>query len=89
MKLRGKQVTAARNLLGITQAELAGAAGIATHTLFNFEAGLTEPRNESLNKIQAELERRGIEFTNSDGMGVRLVFAKAEEAARVEKDSAR
>ena len=82
MKLRGKQVTAARDLLGITQAELAEAAGLATQTIFNFEAGKTEPQASNLKKIQAELERRGIEFSNSDGMGVRLIFAKAEQAAR-------
>lgn len=82
MKLRGRQVTAARDLLGITQAELAAAAGLATQTIFNFEAGKTEPQAGNLKKIQVELERRGIEFSNSDGMGVRLVFAKAEQAAR-------
>lgn len=81
MKLRGRQVTAARDLLGITQAELAEATGLATQTIFNFEAGKTEPQASNLKKIQAELERRGIEFSNSDGMGVRLIFAKAERAA--------
>ena len=88
MKLRGRQVTAARDLLGITQAELAEATGLATQTIFNFEAGKTEPQSSNLKKIQAELERRGIEFSNSDGMGVRLIFAKAERAAsgRTEAD---
>lgn len=88
MKIRGKQVTAARDLLGITQAELAEAAGVSRLTVFSFEAGQTEPRRENLKKIQSELERRGIEFTNSDGMGVRLVFAKAAEAARGSKGTA-
>ena len=82
MKLTGKQVTAARNLLGITQAQLAAASGVATQTVFHFEAGHTEPRRASLAQIKAELERRGIEFTNGDGIGVRLNFAKAEAAAR-------
>jgi transcriptional regulator with XRE-family HTH domain len=88
MKLRGKQVTAARDLLGITQAELAEAAGVSRLTVFGFESGQTEPRRENLQKIQAELERRGIEFSNSDGMGVRLIFAKAAEAARGSQDGA-
>ena len=84
MKISGKQVTAARNLLGITQAELAAAADIATKTVVRFEAGQAEPQRRSLDKIQAELERRGIEFLNSTGIGVRLNFAKAAEAARSE-----
>jgi hypothetical protein len=35
-----------------------------------------------LAKIAAELERRGIEFTNGGGIGVRLDHAKAAEFAR-------
>jgi len=35
-----------------------------------------------MQKLVAELERRGIEFTNGDGAGVRINFAKAAEFAR-------
>ena len=77
MKLAGKQVTAARDLLGLTQAELADAVGVERKAIARFEAGLAEPYARNLAKIQAELERRGIEFTNGDGIGVRLNFAKA------------
>lgn len=83
MKISGKQVSAARELLGITQEELAAASGVSARTLLRFETGLAEPYRETLNKIQAELERRGIEFTNGSGMGVRLDFAKAEAASRL------
>ena len=79
MRIRGKQIAAARELLGITQEELATAAGVGRQTIARFESGLADPRPESINKIQVELERRGIEFSNGDGMGVRLNFAKAEE----------
>ncbi len=89
MKISGKQVTAARNLLGITQAELAAAADVATKTVVRFEAGQAEPQQRSLSKIQTELERRGIEFLNSTGIGVRLNFDKAADAARGEKSADR
>ena len=82
MKISGKQVKAARDLLGITQAELAEAAGVSLQTIFRFEAGKAEPYASSLEKIVGELERRGIEFTNGDGIGVRLVSRKAAEYAR-------
>lgn len=89
MKLSGSQVTAARGLLKITQAELATAAGVAEITIFRFEAGQAEPQRANLEKIRAELERRGIEFTNGDsppstgnGIGVRLNYDKASEFAR-------
>ena len=42
-----------------------------------------KPQRANLEKIQAELERRGIEFTNGDGIGVRLNFQKAAEFARL------
>lgn len=67
-------------MLGITQAELAEAIGLERKTIARFEAGLGEPWASNRDKIQAELERRGIEFTNSDGIGVRLNFAKAKAA---------
>lgn len=77
----GKQVTAARNLLGISQAELATAIGIAQPTLARFESGASAPYKSTLDKLRIELERRGIEFTNGSGIGVRLDFAKAEAAS--------
>lgn len=83
MRISGRQVTAARDLLGITQAELAEAAGVAQVTIARFEASMATPYSRNLDKIQAELERRGIEFTNGGGIGVRLDFAKAEAASRL------
>lgn len=82
MSFSGKQVAAARELLGLTQSELADAVGLNAITVLRFETGQAEPRRDSLARIQGELERRGIEFTNGDGIGVRLNFAKAEAFAR-------
>lgn len=84
MKVSGAQVAAARNLLRITQEELADAADVSYRTVLRFEAGQAEPQAVSLQKILSALERRGIEFTNGTGIGVRLDFAKAEAAARSE-----
>ena len=83
MRVSGRQVTAARDLLGITQAELATAAGLSRLTIVKFEAGHADPYPANLAKITAELERRGIEFTNGDGAGVRINYAKAAEFARL------
>lgn len=84
MKIAGSQIKAARDLLGITQGELATAAGVGLNTINRFETGQVEPHRENLEKILAELERRGIEFTNGDGMGVRLNYSKASEFARAQ-----
>lgn len=90
MKLSGAQVAAARELLKITQAELAAASGLGLQTIFGFESGKHEPYPSTVAKIRAELERRGIEFTNGDsppssgaGMGVRINFEKAAVFARL------
>lgn len=85
MKLSGKQVAAARELLGLTQRELAVACGLDWQTIHTFEANKVEPRRSSIEKIAAELQRRGIEFTNGDGIGIRLNYAKAAEFARQTK----
>jgi transcriptional regulator with XRE-family HTH domain len=82
MKVTGAQVTAARDLLRITQVELAEAAGVSYQTVLRFETGQAEPQASTLQKILAELERRGIEFTNGTGIGVRLHYEKAAEYAR-------
>ncbi len=87
MKFSGKQVAASRELLGLTQDELALAIGITRVTLSRFERGEGEPQRDTLQKIAAELERRGIEFTNGDGVGVRLNFTKAAQFALAQKEA--
>ncbi len=82
MKISGSQVKAARELLKITQPELAQASGVGERTLRRFETDEDLPKPDSLDKIIGELERRGIEFTNGGGIGIRLNFEKAAEFAR-------
>lgn len=82
MKISGKQIASARELLGLTQPELALAAGVSDQTISNFETNRSAPYPATVEKITAALERRGIEFTNGTGMGVRLNFEKAAEFAR-------
>ena len=82
MKLKGRQVAAARELLGLSQTDLAAVTGVARSTISRFEAGEGDLKPSTLAEIQAELERRGIEFSNGTGTGVRLDHAKAEEFAR-------
>ena len=82
MKFSGKQIAAARELLGLSQTDLAKVAGVARSTISRFEAGDADLKATTLNVIQTELERRGIEFTNGTGIGVRLNYEKAAEYAR-------
>lgn len=78
--MTGRQISAARSLLGMTQAELAAAARISIPTLKRIEAQ-TGNANAMLNNllaIRVALESQGIEFIAADqpslsgGPGVRL-----------------
>lgn len=88
-KFSGSQVGATRELLKISQGELAKSVDLSLTSLSNFETGKAELYRAGLDKIRAERERRGIEFTNgnsppstSDGIGGCLNYSKAAEFAR-------
>lgn len=72
VKIDGRHVSAARDLLKITQEELAAAAGVSTHSVINLENGKTVTRAKTLEAVREALERRGIEFTNGNSPGVKL-----------------
>jgi ribosome-binding protein aMBF1 (putative translation factor) len=71
----GRQIRAARSLLGWSITTLAHAAKVATRTVTRAEATeeLPDMRTSTLRRIRQALEAEGIEFTqNANGMGVRL-----------------
>jgi ribosome-binding protein aMBF1 (putative translation factor) len=71
----GRQIRAARSLLGWSIATLAQAAGVAARTITRAEAAedLPDMRTSTLRRIRQALEGEGIEFTqNANGTGVRL-----------------
>jgi DNA-binding XRE family transcriptional regulator len=72
MKLLAKHVISARGLLGMSQVDLAEAAGVSADTVNRFEREKAPPlKEDSLWRIQAALEQCGIEFMNSGRPGVR------------------
>ena len=68
------QLRAARGLLGWSQGDLAEAAKVGRATITDFEAGKREPYARTLDDLRAALEWAGVEFTNSDKPGVRLML---------------
>jgi transcriptional regulator with XRE-family HTH domain len=73
-KVSIKQIKAARELLGWSQEEMAGASGVSIPTIKRLEAagGALGGRPETGDKIVAALERGGIKFTNGGELGVKL-----------------
>ena len=75
-----EQCRAARALLGWTQYDLEAKAKITQKTIANFELSKRSPQAETLAKLQATLEKAGVEFIpeNGGGAGVRLAKRKAK-----------
>jgi transcriptional regulator with XRE-family HTH domain len=87
--ITGRQLKAARALLGIEQAELAKRARVARGTVRRMESfeGEVGSRTGTLSQVQAVLERAGIEFITGDKTGVALRPrpAKPAESGKAKK----
>lgn len=71
-KISPAQSRAARGLLGWSQQDLATAAGLKSwRTIQRFESGERVPR--AVADIVTALETAGVEFTNGNAPGVRLL----------------
>lgn len=73
--MNGNQLRAARALLGLTQAEVAAAAGLSVPTVKRAEGqGAVAASDDAVAAIRAALEAAGAEFiaANGGGPGVRL-----------------
>ncbi len=85
----GRQIAAARELLGIDQKELAGMAGVSTPTLRRFELsdGIPGGILNNLLAVQRALEEAGVIFVSAGkdgGAGVRLM--SQETAANLTRE---
>lgn len=74
MTISPAQCRAARALLELDQAKLAGSANVSRNTVVAFEKGQRAPNPNNLQALQAALEAAGVEFIpeNGGGAGVRL-----------------
>ena len=74
----GRQIAAARTLVGLTQPELAGKANISVPTLKRMEAseGPAVGMANNVAAVRAALETAGIEFIHGDGSGAGVRLRK-------------
>jgi transcriptional regulator with XRE-family HTH domain len=84
-RLTGRQIAAARTLVGLSQTELATAAKISAPTLRRMESSEGEASGyaNNVDAVRRALEAAGIEFTNGNRPGVRL---KAAPGVKLRKD---
>lgn len=79
MKISGRQLAAARSLLGWSQEHLALAADVTRHTIKHWENEHHLPRQSTIDRVREAIEARGVEFLNGGAPGVR--FKPKPEAA--------
>lgn len=72
----GRQIRAARSLLGITRATLSKRSGVPQTTVKAVESEVGDPRSSTMEALARALHRSGIEFivdgTGGGGPGLRL-----------------
>jgi DNA-binding XRE family transcriptional regulator len=76
-KITGRQIAAARDLLGMSQRTLASIVRVSVASLSAIENGHAQPRRQTATLISEALEARGIVFTNGDRPSVTLDRSKA------------
>jgi predicted transcriptional regulator len=76
--ITGRQLKAARALVGWEQTNLAKKAGVAISTVRRMESfdGEVGARTATLSLVQRALEKAGVEFLNHERPGVRMRSTK-------------
>ena len=78
-----EQLRAARAWLGLSQKELAIAAGISAGTLNNIERGVqTDPKLSTLRALEQALQAQGISLTQNDNGDFSVVFRGTRKGVR-------
>jgi transcriptional regulator with XRE-family HTH domain len=75
--MEGRQIKAARAILGLSQAELCEFAGISRATLIDLENDTGDPRRSSIAGVEEALRKRGIAFTD-DGKSIGVLAPKLQ-----------
>lgn len=70
----GRQIRAARAMLGWSREELLDASGISMSALLRMEGNLADSRSSTLNKVVKALNLAGIEFITRDDGGIGVVL---------------
>jgi transcriptional regulator with XRE-family HTH domain len=72
MRISGRQIAAARGLLGWSQQQLAVAADVTPQTINYWEHEQHVPRQATIERVRKAIEDRGVEFLNGGQPGVRM-----------------
>jgi len=76
----GRQIRAARALLGWSRDDLLKASGISMSALLRMEGGLADSRGSTIQKVVQALSHAGIEFVGRDGTEIGVVLRMQPDA---------
>ena len=70
--IEGRQIRAARGLLGWSRSDLVQASGVSMSAVLRLKGGKADSRSSTLGKITDALNAAGVVFVNqgADGVGV-------------------
>jgi len=77
--LDGRQIRAARAMLGWSREDLLEISGISMSALLRMEGGLADSRGSTINKVTKALTKAGVEFVTRDDGAIGVIL-KAEQA---------
>jgi predicted transcriptional regulator len=80
LMIEGRQIRAARGLLGWSRSDLILASGVSLSALLRLESAQADSRSSTLNKVIAALNAAGIEFINDGQNGVGVLARPVSEA---------
>ena len=70
----GRQIRAARAMLGWSREELLRASGISMSALLRMEGNMADSRSSTLNKVVKALSLAGIEFVTRDDGAIGVIL---------------
>ncbi len=70
----GRQIRAARAMLGWSREELLDASGISMSALLRMEGNMADSRSSTLNKVVKALSLAGIEFVTRDDGAIGVIL---------------
>ena len=78
--IEGRQIRAARGLLGWSRADLIEASGVSLSALLRLESAQADSRSSTLNKVIAALNAAGIDFINDGQQGIGVLVRPSSDA---------
>jgi len=78
--IEGRQIRAARGLLGWSRSDLIDASGVSMSALLRLESALADSRSSTLNKVVTALDAAGIDFVNDGEHCVGVLVRTTKDA---------